>query len=532
MGYRFIAPITVNGAPHPTEEPQQNTPALPASAVGFSLRSSKNLWLPIAALLALAIVAIAATIARSPLAARLLHRYTPPAITSIAVLPLDNLSGDPSQSYFADGMTDELTTMLARDSSLRITSRTSVMQYKGVHRPLRDIARELNVDGIVEGSVEKTDDRVHMTLQLIRADTDSHLWAESYDRSANDVASLPSEAAQAIAKHLHSAVSVTQKSRFVSPAAYDAYLRGRYLWYAGWEQSEKAGEYFKKAIQLQPDYALAWAGLATYYGQGAVTGDFNPTDSLALGESAAAKAVALDDSLPEAHWALSGAVFMNRWDLNWAQRELKRALELNPRFAEAYNLDAMELTVLNRNAEAIEAERKALELEPLSHPWQMLEILSQARQYEAALQDGKQRIESNPRDPGLYYMMMDTYRRKGMYKEAVDAVIKLNELTNNQKEIAALQKACRQYGNKGGLIRRGLTLSQENARKGYVSPVDFAVLYAQLGDRERTISLLEEGFKEHSPRLLWIQTEPAYDFLHSDPRYRSLIQRIGLPPAY
>jgi len=271
--------------------------------------------------------------------------------------------------------------------------------------------------------------------------------------------------------------------------------------------------------------------LAHYYNQGAVTGDFNPKDSLALGESAAAKAVALDDSLPEAHWTLSGAVFMNRWDLTWAQRELKRALELDPRFADAYNLDAMELTALNRYAEAIEAERKALELEPRSHPWKMLEILSEARQYDAALENGKQRIESNPQDPGLYYMMMDTYRRKGMYKEAVDALIKLNEVTNNHKEIAALKKACSQYGNKGGLIRRALTLAQESARKGYVPPVDFAVLYAQLGDRERTIGLLEEGFKEHSPRMLWIQTEPAYDFLHSDPRYVSLIQRIGLPLA-
>jgi TolB-like protein/DNA-binding winged helix-turn-helix (wHTH) protein len=533
MGYRFVAQVAAQNG-HPPQPAALLPPvAEPSNALVAQqpAASHRKRWIALGVAVSTAALALILTVGPNPLAAHLLHRNAQPAITSIAVLPLDNLSGDANQNYFADGMTDELTTMLARNSTLHVTSRTSAMQYKGAHRPLRDIAHELGVGGIVEGSVERSGDRLHMTLQLIRADTDTHLWAESYDRSAKDVGALPSEAAQAIAACLHSAVSVAQKPRYVNPAAHDAYLHGRYLWYGGWEQNEKAGEYFKKAIELQPDYALAWAGLATYYGQGAIKGDFNPNDSLALCESAAAKAVTLDDALPEAHLAMSAAVFMHRWDWNWAQREVNRALELNPRFAEAYHLDAMELSVLNRHAEAIEAEKKAGELEPSSHLLGMLRRLMDARQYDAALEDVRQRLEANPRDPSLFYMMMDIYRRKGMYKDAVAAAIKLNEVTNNQKEIAELQQTYNRGGYKA-IVRRQLNERQNQSRKGYVSPMESAVLYAQLGDRERTISLLEEGFREHSPYLLWIQIEPAYDFLHSDPRYRSIIQRIGLPPAF
>ncbi len=528
MGYRFVAPVTTTGT-----QPDAETPAPAEPAAGLTAPSRQphpRLWLALGACTALAVAILVLTVGPHPLAAHLLRRDTSPAISSVAVLPLDNLSGDPAQNYFADGMTDELTTMLAKNSTLRVTSRTSVMQYKGAHRPLRDIARELNVGGILEGSISRADDQIHMTLQLIRADTDTHLWAESYDRNASDALSLPSEAAKAIANHLHSALpTTTSASRYVNPAAHDAYLHGRYLWYSG--QNEKAGEYFKKATEIQPNYAPGWAGLATYYGAGAITGELNPNEALALAESTATKAIALDDSLPEAHLAMSAAVFIHRWDWNWAQREVARSIELDPRFAEAYHLRARILGALNRQTEAIEAQKKATELDPFSKPGAMVRALRDAGQYDAAIEDARQRLESFPRNPYILYLMCDAYRRKGMYTEAVETLMKLRTIANDPQGAAAVQRAYDQGGYKA-VVRLQLSETEKVSKMEYVSPVDFANLYAQLGDRERTLALLEAGFREHSARLLWIQTEPAYDFLHSDPRYRSIIQRVGLPPAY
>ena len=235
------------------------------------------------------------------------HRQSLEPIRSLAVLPLDNLSGDPNQEYFAAGMTDELTTMLAKNSNLRIISRTSVMRYEGTERPLPEIARELGVDGIVEGSVTRSADKVHISVQLIQAPSDAHVWAESYDRNANDMITLPPEIAQTIAKKLNSAVLRPAPTRSVSAEAHDAYLRGRYLWFS--DKNDEAGKYFKRATELQPDYALGWAGLSIYYGAGTVEGELDPRKALALAEATALKALELDDSLPEAHLARGTAFF-------------------------------------------------------------------------------------------------------------------------------------------------------------------------------------------------------------------------------
>ncbi len=530
MGYRFIAPVEVKGA-IPAGEPQEiQAGTVASSAPAHPAKVHLKWWLAGGAVAITSALLLVVTVGPHPLAAGLLHRSQRPVISSVAVLPLENLSGDAGQSYFADGMTDEITTMLARNSTLRIPSRTSAMQFKEVHRPLREIASALNVDAIVEGSVERRGNQVHMTLQLVQGESDTHLWANSYDRNADD-ATLPADAAHDIAQYLHAKVAGSAVSRYVSPEAHDAYLHGWYLWYGGWQQNEKAGAYFKKAVELQPDYAAAWAGLSAYYGQGAITGDFNPNDSLVLMESAAAKAVALDDSLPEAHLVMSASAFLHRWDWVTAQREIKRAIELDPRFAEAYHLDAVELSVLNRHGEAIEAQKKSNEFEPFAHPSGLLRTLTQARQFDAALEDAKQRLEVNPKDLTLLYLTYDVYRREGRGREAVAAIVKLNQAQDNLKEATAVQQAYDRGGYKA-VVRRELSKTQEASKKGYTSPMEFAVLYAQLGDRERTLSLLEAGFREHSPHLLWIQTEPAYDFLHTDPRYRALVQRIGLPPAY
>src|SRR5580698_289433 len=248
-------------------------------------------------------------------------------IHSIAVIPLANLSGDAAQDYFADGMTDELITALAKNRSLRVVSRTSAMQYKGVNRPLPDIARELNVDGILEGSIERTPTTVHMTVQLIYAPADTHVWAESYDRDLNQAYSLAEELSETIAKEVKAATSPASPQRYINPEAHDAYLRGRFFWFTF--NTKQTLSYFEKAIQLQPDYAAAWSGLADAYAIRAVDNECPAKDVVSKMELAARRAVELDDSLPEAHNSLAGWYFFFVWDLPHADAESKRTVDLD-----------------------------------------------------------------------------------------------------------------------------------------------------------------------------------------------------------
>jgi TolB-like protein len=477
---------------------------------------------------AVLIVLVLTMIGPYPLAARLLHRGSP-AITSIAVLPLDNLSGDPNQEYFADGMTDELITMLAKNSTLRITSRTSVMQYKGAHKPLPEIARALNVDGILEGSVSRSNNQLHMTLQLIRADSDTHLWADSYDRDSNDV-TLPTEAAQAIARRLDCAVPVAPAVHYVNAAAYDAYLQGKYLWFSDRRllDSEK---YFVKATQIQPDYAMAWAWLSNYYGAATVWGILDPRASLAPMQAAADRAMHLDPNLAESHLSMGAAYFFAQWNLPATDKELLQAISLDPQYAEIYHLRAKLLIAMNRSQEAIASEKKAMEINPFERPWGLVHIYACARQYDAAIADGQLRLKAYPNDTSLLFYMFDTYRRKGMYKESVEMWTRSHEIIG---EPQAAVESKRAYDNRGyrGFLRWAIEHRMQQAKRTYVSPVELASYHAQLGDRDATFELLEEGYKQRAPDILWIQTDPAFDFLHSDPRYRSLVQRVGLPPAY
>jgi TolB-like protein len=462
--------------------------------------------------------------------ARILIRFraATASIHSLAVLPLDNLSGDPNQEYFADGMTDELTTMLARDSTLRIVSRTSVMQYQKARRPLPEIARALGVDGIVEGSVARSGNQIHLTLQLIRADTDSHLWAESYDRDTNDLA-LPEEAAQAIAKRLRSTATSGAAVRYVNPAAHDAYLRGRYLWFT--DQMLESGPWFRKATEIQPDYAEAWAGLANYYGEGIVRSALDPRTSMAPEEEAAQRAIQLDPDSSEAHVAIAAVYLIDRWDWANADREVLRAIALNPANAELYYFRSDVLLAMNRFPEAIEAAKKSMELDPFSRPYGLAGIYESAKQYDAALADLRLRLEASPNDPDLLGLEMDTWRRKGNYKEAVEAWAKWHIATGDSQSAVNLRRAWDQ-GGAHGFVRWQLGRRLMQSKTQYVSPVELAGYYAQLGDRDHTLALLDEGYNQRSTDLLWIQTDPAYDFLHKDPRYRALVQKIGLPPTY
>jgi TolB-like protein/DNA-binding winged helix-turn-helix (wHTH) protein len=522
IGYRFIGPV--NGATGILELRSDTNTPLPqnlASAPPAGIAGSRRArWLFIAAGIALGALT----------AGWLIHwrlRASEP-IQSLAVLPLDNLSGDPSQDYFADGMTDELITMLAKDSSLRIVSRTSVMQYRGARRPLPEIARALHADAILEGSVSRSGDQVHMTLQLIRADTDSHLWADSYERDANDVA-LSDEAAKAIAKQLHRAVPAVKANRYVSPAARDAYLHGNYLWFG--DHMKESGAWFRKAIDLQPDYALAWAGLAEYYEEGVAGDVLDPRTNIVPGEQAAQRALELDPDLPQAHQAMGGMFLIDRWDWAAADREILRAISLDPQNGELYYLRACLLQAVNRNAEAIELGKKAMEIDPFSRPYALASVYEGARQFEAALKEIRLRLEANPNNLLLLGLEADTWRRMGKYKEAVDASARWHILTGDPQSAVNLRRAWDRGGARG-FVRWQLGRRLLESKSRYVSPVELASYYAQLGDEERTLALLEEGYQQQSTDTLWIQEDPAYDFLHSDRRFRSIVQRTGVAPAY
>jgi len=539
MGYRFVAPVKSTPAVPASEPPKLKASPEPIALPVDSLEPSAPpedsaprsrfplpLWLAVAGACAILVATFSLTLGPHPLAARLLHP-SPPAIVSIAVLPLENLSGDPSQAYFADGMTDELITMLAKNSTLRITSRTSVMQYKGVHKPLTEIASALGVDSILEGSVSRTPDKVHLTLQLIRADTDTHLWAESYDRSNNDVAALPADAAEDLAKRLHSTAASPTVARYVNSEAHDDYLRGHYFWMEG--HNRDAGKYYQQAVQIQPDYALGWAGLAEYYSVRALDGDVDPLQALPQAEDAARKAVKLDPSLPQAHTVLGAAIFFNRLDWSQALNEVTRATELDPRYSEAYHLHAKILCALGRNSEAIAVQKLSTAANPYAHPGAMAEIYLCIRDYDASIADARMRLKDFPESADLLFDLAESYHWKHMDKEATEMTAR--ELSaEGDPHLAAAVRAAFQSGGFTAVVRCQLADLEKKARAGRVSTFNFALFHALLGERDKTLALLDQSARERDPLLLFlVQPDAAFDFLHADPRYRALVQRLGLP---
>jgi TolB-like protein/DNA-binding winged helix-turn-helix (wHTH) protein/Tfp pilus assembly protein PilF len=451
------------------------------------------------------------------------------SIHSIAVLPLENLSGNPAQDYLADSMTDELITQLARIKGLRVISRTSVMQFKGAHRPLKDIARELGVEGILEGSVLNSNGRVRVTVQLVHAASDTHVWAQSYIRDLSDLLLLQQELAENVAKEVHSAALPPKPSRKIAPEAHDAYLRGQYNWFTG--SKETVRESFEKAIQLQPDYAAAYSGLSDYYTAGAVEGILVPKEALPKGEALAQKALQLDDSVAEAHNSMAATYLFYRWNWKEAEKESRRAIELNPNFAEAYHLYAYVLLAMNRNDEAVAAQRTSQELDPFARPWALGYVLACAGKYEEASREFRQRIEALPRNAGLRYDFAQSLSVQGKEQESMEQFAEALRLGGEEKAAGEVLIAYRKGGNRGIQEWRLASLKQM-ARKQYVSPLEFASACARLGQNDEVFRWLEKAFDDHVPLLVRIQQDPDLNSLHSDPRYQVLIKRIGLPASF
>jgi len=533
-GYRFVAGENGNqrsAAPSetptviPEREPRPSGSDVPErgpDAVVMPAVQSNRAKLAIV----IAICVVVAAILISFLRHRIVRANQASQIHSIAVIPLANLSGDAAQDYFADGMTDELITALAKNRNLRIVSRTSAMQYKGVKRPLPDIARELNVDGILEGSVSRVGNRVHTTVQLIHAPSDTHIWAESYDRDLSEVIFLPEELSQTIAKEVKAAVSPPTRQRSISPEAHDAYLQGLYFWYRG--DFDHSKQYFQKAIDLQPDYAAAWAGLGDSYGVRA-GGDTPPQAAFAKNEEYSRKALELDDSVAEAHNSMAALYLFHAWDWNRAEAEAQRAIELNPNLAAAHHLRSYILFALNRNAEALQEQRQATEIDPFAQPWHLGRAYLYLRQYDSAINELSARAAVQKVD-GIEFILSDAYRFKGMNKEAARH-LELGFLAEDDQHSA---KAVRRAFDQGGyravaewLLRR----DQDKAREEYVSPFFLALDYARLERKDDTLHFLEGAFQERSPEMVFLEKRPHFDFLHSDLRFQALVRKVGLPAA-
>jgi TolB-like protein/DNA-binding winged helix-turn-helix (wHTH) protein len=446
-------------------------------------------------------------------------------IHSIAVIPLANLSGDPAQDYFADGMTDELITALAKNRTLRVVSRTSVMQYKGINRPVSDLARELGVDGILEGSIERTPNRVHMTVQLIYAPTDSHVWAESYDRDLDQAYSLPEELSRIVAKEVNAATSPKPPPRYINPEAYDAYLRGRNYWFAvDIDQSQQA---FEKAIQLQPDYAAAWSGLADAYGLRAVYGLAPGSDAMIKMEGAARKAIELDDSSAEAHNSLTAWYFFFAWDPQRALAEADRALALNS--PSTHFLRAHALIALHRTDEAIQEEKRFVELNPFVFPWALGFAYLNLGQTDNAIAELRMRTQVQPNDFFLHYALAEAYWLKGMWPDFAQQIEKEIALTESPEKAAEIHQAYERGGYQA-VSQKRLEFLKARSRKMYASPIDFADQYAFLQDKEQTLKSLEDSFRDRSPGMVFLQNEPLFNFVHDDPRYKALVKKMGIPP--
>ena len=533
-GYRFVT--EKNGRPETPELVEGRTPRTP-SGPDSSARSltTRDTAAPRRALtkrktaITIAALSLLAATLLVVLRPRLFPSTQAAHIHSLAVIPLANLSGDSAQDYFADGMTDELITALAKNRTLRVVSRTSAMQYKGVNRPVRDIARELNVDGILEGSIERTPTSVHMTVQLIYAPTDTHVWAESYDRDLNHAYSLPEELSQTIAKEVKVATSPPPAQRYISPEAHDAYLLGRYYWHA--DDSKKSRTYFEKAIELQPDYAAAWSGVADSEALGAVEGKVPPETVMPQAEVAARKALELDDRSAEAHNTMAAMQLFYRWNWAAAERESARALELNPSSAEGHHLRSYTLRPLNRMDEVLQEEKKAMELDPFARSWALGTVLIRMRRFDAALNEVRLRSDAEPNNAELHDLLSSAYLLKGMEKEAEKESERYLQLAGEKDQLVRQVQVYRRGGFRAVLEWRVDDLKQK-AAKQYVSPSDFADAYAVLGRKEETIRYLEKSYQERAPHLVFLQSNPDFDFLHSDPRYRAIIKKMGLPPAY
>jgi TolB-like protein/Tfp pilus assembly protein PilF len=474
-----------------------------------------------------------------------------PSFHSLAVLPLENLSGDPKQDPFVDGMTEELITQLSRLGNLKVISRTSIMQYKATKKSLSRIAAELKVDAVIEGAVQLAGNRVRITAQLVNGATDQHIWAETYDRELSNVLILQSEVAGDIAKQIDLELTPQQQLRLkssptVNPEAYQSYLLGRYYWnMRTGEGLAKAGQYFADAIQKDPNLALAYSGQADYFAYLTVLGGpeiMKPGDAMSRARAAASKALQLDNSLAEAHASMGN--ILHNYDWNWgaAEDEYKRAIELNPNYAMAHHLYAHLLIETGRTQDGLEEAHRALELDPYSSFVNngLARQYYLSRQYDKAAAQCLIGLQINPSYFPARIQLALAYEQTSKIPQAISELEQAAGLmaggaaqdpTQPAMDIpvvhALLGHAYAVSGRKEDALTQ-LSKLQAAAAKRYIPPSYFALVWMGLGDNKQALTWLERGYKDRSEHMLYLGLEPLVDPLRSDPRFALLLKNVGL----
>lgn len=454
-------------------------------------------------------------------------------ISSLAVLPFVNLSGSADQNYFADGMTEALITGLARISGLRVISRTSVMVYREATKPLPEIARELNVDLVVEGSVQRSGDRVRITAQLIHASSDAHLWAETYERDIRDILALQRELAQAIASEIRMELIPSREDAAdhrVDPAAYEAYLKGRYHWNKRTPEGLRKGvEYFEQAIHKDPNYALAYVGLADCYNMLNNYNVLSPQRAYAKAKAALTQAFQINSQFAEAHASLAFAKMFYEWDWMGAEQALRRAIEINPNYSAAHHWYGLYLAMQHRFDEALAKLQKALNLDPLSIiintnvGW----VLYFARRYDDAVKQLQQSLEFDSTFVSGRIKLGWVYEHLGKYDEAIaEFQTALGSGNDNPALQAILGHAYALANRKQAAldIAEGLTTS---AQKEYVSSYLIALIHASLGDKQSAFDWLHKAFEDRDGWMAWIKVDPKLDALRDDSRFVELMKQVG-----
>lgn len=461
-------------------------------------------------------------------------------IQSLAVLPLENLTRDSEGANFADSMTEALITNLAKIGALRVVSRTSAMRYKNAPKPLPEIARELNVEAVVEGSVQRDGNRVRISARLVSAATDQHLWAEAYDRDLRDILILQDEVARTIARQIQGTLTPDEQARLstgrkVDPEAYQLTIKGRYLWEKRTEESIlRAIACFQRAIEIDPNYAAAHSGLADCYsslGFSFDVGSQPPADVQPKARAAARRALELDETLAEAHNSLAYVNLNYDWDWVRAETEFKRSLQLNPGYANAHHWYAHHLLSSGRSCEALAESKRALELDPLS-PIMNLHLgwhHFYSRQYDDALDQLAKTLELESNFGLAYWYRGLAYEQKHMFPEALQNMEKARKLLNGLTTVEANIGHLYAVSGRKKEAEKTITTLKKQSAKRYVSPYEIALIFVGLGLTDQAFEWLDSAFRDHFDMLVYFNVDPRLDPIRADPRFGALGERVGVP---
>lgn len=536
-GYRFVAPVEVT-TPTAPGSPEPNRPAPPTGAepspVALS-SESRRLSSSVRRRGLLAGIGVLLVAAAAGLWLRTHARAAP---VLLVVLPFDNLTGDKEQEYLSDGLTEELITQLGHlhPQRLGVIARTSAMTYKGTRKSVADVAREMKVHYVLEGSVRRSGNTVRVSAQLIRAADQIHLWAESYERDLRDVLTVETEVARAVADEIRLHLTPEQQARLASPrpvepAVHEAYLKGRFFWNQRTGPAlEQAIGYFQQALRADPNFAAAYVGLADSYLVFGTHARARPVDIYSRAKAAALKAVELDDALAEAHTSLAYEKDLYEWDWAGAEKEYRRAIELNPSYATAHHWLALHFTYLGQMDDAIAEIRRAHELDPVSLiiNANLATLLHWGGRHQEALEQYRKTLEMDLNFAFGRQVFGRYLMDREMYNESIAELRTAVALSPSPRSRGLLGSAYARSGNTAEALKI-LSELQEASKREYVPPWAIANIYSGLGDRERAIEWLEKAYQERSTSEIFLVADPGFDPLRSDPRFKALLRHMNLP---